>query len=290
LLNCATYEPTNRQTAFGSNGSKARKQGLKMPALPQEMALVRAAPSDQIPVSESLIVALDVPTIDTAKQIVGELGDLVSFYKIGMQLQFAGGLDLAKDLVADGKKVFLDSKLLDIDQTISSAVENVARMGVTFLTVHGIGDTISAAIKGRGDSDLKILAVTVLTHVDQAYLKNLGIKIPLEKLVIRLAGMALDAGADGVLASGLEVNEIRKRFGERLTVVTPGIRPAGTETHDQRRVATPGHAMRAGADYLVVGRPILQAANRRDAVRKILQEIELSRLEPMRPLVSAFSH
>ncbi|MDQ6869658.1 MAG: orotidine-5'-phosphate decarboxylase [Pseudomonadota bacterium] len=257
-----------------------------MSALAQEMALVRAAPSDPIPVNESLIVALDVPTIDIAKQIVDEFGDLVNFYKIGMQLQFAGGLDLAKTLVEHGKKVFLDSKLLDIDQTISSAVENVAKMGVTFLTVHGIGDTISAAIKGRGDSDLKILAVTVLTHVDQDYLTNLGIKIPLEKLVIRLAGMALDAGADGVLASGLEVNEIRKRFGNQLTVVTPGIRPTCTDIHDQRRVTTPAHAIRAGADYLVVGRPILQAANRCDAVRKILREIELSRQESIQPLIS----
>src|ERR1700730_6561770 len=128
--------------------------------LAQERALLRANPSDLIPVSESLIVALDVPTIDIAKQVVNELGDLVNFYKIGMQLQFAGGLDFAKELVEHGKKVFLDSKLLDIDQTISSAVENVAKMGVTFLTVHGIGDTIPAAIKGRGDSNLKILAVT----------------------------------------------------------------------------------------------------------------------------------
>lgn len=261
-----------------------------MSALAQEMALVRATPSDPIPVSESLIVALDVPTINTAEQIVDELGDLVNFYKIGMQLQFAGGLDLAKKLVGVGKKVFLDSKLLDIDQTISSAVENVAKMGVTFLTVHGIGDTISAAIKGRGSSDLKILAVTVLTHVDQDYLRNLGIKIPLEKLVIRLAGMALDAGADGVLASGLEVNEIRKRFGHQLTVVTPGIRPTGTDTHDQRRVATPGQAIRAGADYLVVGRPILQAANRCDAVRKILREIELSRQASIQPLISMLAN
>jgi orotidine-5'-phosphate decarboxylase len=261
-----------------------------MSALAQERALLRANPSDLIPVSESLIVALDVPTIDIAKQVVNELGDLVNFYKIGMQLQFAGGLDFAKELVEHGKKVFLDSKLLDIDQTISSAVENVAKMGVTFLTVHGIGDTIPAAIKGRGDSNLKILAVTVLTHVDQDYLKNLGIKIPLEKLVIRLAGMALDAGADGVLASGLEVNEIRKRFGNQLTVVTPGIRPPGTDTHEQRRVATPAHAIRAGADYLVVGRPILQAANRREAVRKILQEIEFSRQESIQPSISMFAN
>lgn len=261
-----------------------------MPALAQEIAIVRATPSDPIPVSDSLIVALDVPTIEIAKHIVDELGDLVNFYKIGMQLQFAGGLELAKELVQAGKKVFLDSKLLDIDQTISSAVENVAKMGVTFLTVHGIGKSIAAAIKGRGDSDLKILAVTVLTHIDQDYLKNLGIKIPLEKLVIHLAGMALDAGADGVLASGLEVNEIRKRFGNQLTVVTPGIRPTGTDAHDQRRVATPAHAIRAGADYLVVGRPILQAANRCDAVRKILQEIELSRQGSIQPFISMLAN
>ena len=261
-----------------------------MLAAAHEMALLRATQSDPIPVNESLIVALDVPTFAEAKQIVDELGDLVSFYKIGMQLQYAGGLGLAEDLVKAGKKVFLDSKLLDIDQTISSAVENVAKMGVTFLSVHGVGSTIKAAILGRGNSYLKILAVTVLTNIDQNYLNNLGIKIPLETLVLLQARMALDAGADGVIASGIEVNEIRKRFGKRLTVVTPGIRPQGTEPHDQRRVATPAHAIRAGADYLVVGRPILQAADRSDAVRKILGEIETSRNELMRPLVSTFSH
>jgi orotidine-5'-phosphate decarboxylase len=261
-----------------------------MLAVAHETALLRATRSDPIPVNETLIVALDVPTIDAAKQIVDELGDLVSFYKIGMQLQFAGGLCLAEDLVKAGKKVFLDSKLLDIDQTISSAVENVAKMGVTFLTVHGMGNTIKAAIIGRGNSDLKILAVTVLTNIDQAYLNNLGIKIPLEKLVLLLARMALDAGADGIIASGLEVNEIRKRFGKRLTVVTPGIRPTGTETHEQRRVATPANAIRAGADYIVVGRPILHADNRRDAVKKILREIELSRHDSVEPFISMLAN
>lgn len=257
-----------------------------MPPLAHEIALVRATPSDPIPVSESLIVALDVPTIEIAKQIVDELGDLVNFYKIGMQLQFAGGLELAKELVQAGKKVFLDSKLLDIDQTISSAVENVAKMGVTFLTVHGMGNTIKAAIRGRKNSDLKILAVTVLTNWDQDYLNNLGIKIPLEKLVLLLTRMALDAGADGVIASGLEVDEIRKHFGWRLTVVAPGIRPTGTETHEHRRVATPAKAVRAGADYLIVGRPILEADNRRDAVKTILREIELSRRDSIGPVIS----
>jgi len=257
-----------------------------MLAVPHETALLRASRSDPIPLSESLIVALDVPTIDAAKHIVDELEDLVSFYKIGMQLQFAGGLRLAEDLVKAGKKVFLDSKLLDIDQTISSAVENVAKMGVTFLTVHGMGNTIKAAIRGRKNSDLKILAVTVLTNWDQDYLNNLGIKIPLEKLVLLLTRMALDAGADGVIASGLEVDEIRKHFGWRLTVVAPGIRPTGTESHEHRRVATPAKAVHAGADYLIVGRPILEADNRRDAVKKILREIELSRRDSIGPVIS----
>lgn len=256
----------------------------------QETALLRATRSDPIPVNESLIVALDVPTVDVAKQIVGELGDLVGFYKIGLQLQFAGGLDLASYLVDKGKKVFLDSKLLDIDQTISSAVENVTKMGVTFLTVHGMGNAIQAAIKGRGNSELKILAVTVLTNLDQAGLRSMGIKIPLEKLVIKQAGMALAAGADGVIASGLEVNEIRRRFGNQLTVVTPGIRPTGTDTNEQRRVVTPANAIRAGADYLVVGRPILQAANRSDAVIKILREMELSRRDSIQTLIPSLAN
>lgn len=256
-----------------------------------ELVALRAIPSDPIPPSERLIVALDVPTINEARQIVAELGNLVGFYKIGLQLHFAGGLDLARELVDSGKKVFLDSKLLDIPQTISSAVENVAKMGVTFLTVHGMmGKAIPAAIKGRGGSNLKILAVTVLTNLDQFDLDDLGINITLDEMVIMQTKKALEAGADGVITSGLEVSKIRELFGNQPTVVTPGIRSAGADIHDQRRVATPAAAIRAGADYLVVGRPILQATNPLDAVRKILREIESSASYRQQAVISTLPH
>jgi orotidine-5'-phosphate decarboxylase len=261
-----------------------------MSALPQVVAL-RATPSGPIPASERLIVALDVPTIDAAKEVVAQLGDHVSFYKIGMQLQFAGGLDFAKELVNRGKKVFLDSKLFDIRQTIEGAVENVAKMGVTFLTIHGIiGKAIPAAIKGRGDSDLKILVVTVLTDLDQLDLEDLGINMPLDEMVIRQTRKALEAGADGVIASGLEASRIREAFGKEPLVVTPGIRPKGVDIHDQRRVATPTEAIRAGADYLVVGRPILQSADRLGEVKKILREIEVSVLDRERSVISKIAY
>jgi orotidine-5'-phosphate decarboxylase len=260
-------------------------------SMPAEVVALCAIPSDPIPASERLIVALDVPTIDDAKKIVEQLKGDVNFYKIGMQLQFAGGLKYAEELVKDGKKVFLDSKLLDIPQTISSAVENVAKMGVTFLTVHGmIGKAIPAAIKGRRGSNLKILAVTVLTNLDQFDLDDLGINMSLEQMVIKQTKKALEAGADGVITSGLEASKIRELFGSQPTVVTPGIRPAGADIHDQRRVATPAAAIRAGADYLVVGRPILQATDPLGAVRKILREIESSASDRQQGVISTLPH
>lgn len=223
--------------------------------------------------AERLIVALDVPTIADARQIVGDLQGVVSFFKIGMQLQFAGGLDLSKELVASGKKVFLDSKLLDIEQTVESAVRSIALLGATFLTVHGNGRMIDAAIRGRGSTKLRILSVTVLTNLDAFDLQDLGYSCSPEELVLIRAQKALEAGADGVITSGQEAEKIRALAGGKLTIVTPGIRPNGAEIGDQRRVMTPGKAIRAGADYIVVGRPILQADNRRDAAIRIVEEI-----------------
>jgi orotidine-5'-phosphate decarboxylase len=229
-----------------------------------------------IPLQERLIVALDVPTVEKAKAIVEELGDSVQFYKIGMQLQFAGGLTLAEKLIkTHKKKVFLDSKLLDIGQTISGAVENIVKMGVTFLTIHGNGKTIRSAVAASRGTNLKILTITVLTHLDAHDLMDLygDISINVEDLVRRRAIQAFEAGADGVIASGQEAEMIREIAGNALTIVTPGIRPDGSEINDQVRVTTPRKAIAAGADYLVVGRPILQATDRKAMVKKIITEI-----------------
>lgn len=230
--------------------------------------------SRAIPARDRLIVALDVPTVEEAQKAVDEIGDAVDFYKIGMQLQFAGGLSLARELVQNGKKVFLDSKLLDIDQTVTSAVHSIAGMGVTFLTVHGNGKTIRAAMAGRGDSDLRILSVTVLTNLDAYDIQDFGFDCNVEELVLSRAKKALEAGADGVIASGAEAKAIRKIAGHKLTIVTPGIRPDGADVDDQKRIVTPSEAISEGADYLVVGRPIMRSPNRREAAQEIVSQID----------------
>jgi orotidine-5'-phosphate decarboxylase len=226
---------------------------------------------------DRLIVALDVPTLEDAARIVETLGDAVNFYKVGMQLQFAGGgagLRYAETLAQSGKNVFLDSKLFDIQETIERAVENVARMGVRFLTVHGTGKTVDAAVRGRGASQLQILAVTVLTSLNADDLIDLfGVTVSVPELVLRRARKALEAGADGVIASGQEVEQIRNFAGNRLKIVTPGIRREGDARHDQIRVTTPRQAIKAGADHLVVGRPITKAPDPRRAAEEILREI-----------------
>lgn len=233
-----------------------------------------------VPDRERLIVALDVPTVAEADAIVDELGDSVVFYKIGMQLQFAGGLSLADRLIRErAKKVFLDSKLLDIENTITSAVQSIAKMGVSFLTVHGSGKTIRAAIEGRGRSDLKILAVTYLTNLDHFDLQDLGVANTssdadaVRQYVLKRAKKAVEAGADGVIASGLEAADIRAMAGNRLKIITPGIREDGAPLDDQRRVMSPYDAIKSGADYLVVGRPITKAPNRKAAADKMVREI-----------------
>jgi orotidine-5'-phosphate decarboxylase len=242
-----------------------------------------------IPLRERLIVALDVPTVDEAKEMVRRLGTSVDFYKIGMQLQFRGGIEYANDLVQQGKKVFLDSKLYDIDETVSRAVENVARMGVDFLTVHGNGKTIHAAVQGRGDSKLRVFSVTVLTSLDNADLADLfGSKVDVKELVRSRAEKAFDAGADGVIASGQEADLIRELVGNKIkvvdatdhasrrsfSIVTPGIRMPGDAVGDQKRVTRPRDAIRAGADYLVVGRPITQHKDPAAAAEAVLAEID----------------
>lgn len=224
--------------------------------------------------ADRLIVALDVPSADEARAVIAALGDAVTFYKLGLELQFAGGLELARDLAGEGKRVFLDAKLLDIGHTVERATARAAALGATFLTVHGTDRrTLQAAVAGRAESDLRLLAVTVMTSLGQDDLAEQGIEMAVEDLVLRRATMAAEAGFDGVIASGHEAARIRAAVGPDLVIVTPGIRPAGAALGDQARVMTPAKAIEAGADYLVVGRPILQADDPRGAARAIQAEI-----------------
>ena len=232
--------------------------------------------SSIIPPSDRLIVALDVPSTDDARKIVDELGDVVSFYKIGLQLFPVGGIDLARDLLVAGKKVFLDFKFYDIGATVRNAVVSVAGLGASFLTVHGDGDIMAGAVAGRGNADLKLLAVTVLTSMDAHSLETLGLAGSVPDLVLKRARMALEAGADGVVASALEVARLRQELGNDFVIVTPGVRSPGIAHDDQKRVATPSEAIKAGADYLVVGREIIRAADKRAAAHNIMEQITQS--------------
>ena len=200
--------------------------------------------------------------------------DAVSFYKIGYQLAFAGGLPFAAGLIAAGKQVFLDLKLHDIANTVTKGVESVAQLGATFLTVHAYPQTMKAAIMGKAGTKLKILAVTVLTSYDDADLFAAGSKLGVGALVAQRAGQARDLGVDGLVCSAEEAANLRKLVGPGMTLVTPGIRPAGSGNDDQKRVMTPGKAIAAGADYLVVGRPIVEATDPKAAADAIVAEIE----------------
>lgn len=224
--------------------------------------------------AERLIVALDLPDVASAENLVAQLGTRGRVYKIGYQLIPLGGFDLARRLSASGKKVFLDLKFHDIGATVERGVRSVAKLGADFLTVHAEPDVLAGALAGRGDDRrLKILAVTVLTSLDQAAIEKSGCALRLEDLVIKRAEFAAEAGADGVVASAAEAEPIRARFGRKLMIVTPGVRPAGAAANDQKRVLTPAAAIRAGADYLVVGRPIVEAADPAAAAAAIAAEI-----------------
>ena len=222
---------------------------------------------------ERLIVGLDVPTIAEAEKVVRELDGVVSFYKIGYQLAFAGGLDFARELAPGGTKVFLDMKLLDIDNTVSKGVENIVKMGVSMLTLHAYPKAMRAAVEAARGSDLCLLGVTVLTSMDEHDLVEAGYEYDPHTLVLRRAEQALAAGMGGIVCSADEAKAVRKIVGPELAVVTPGIRPAGAEHGDQKRVMTPADAIRAGASHLVVGRPIVQAPDRRAAAQAILVEM-----------------
>ncbi len=226
--------------------------------------------------TDRLIVALDMPTIEEAQRLVASLDDAVSFYKVGLELLFVGGLELARNLKRDGKRVFLDMKLLDIGNTVERAVANASEFGVDFLTVHGHDKkTLKAAVagRGRGVQDMKLLAVTVLTNLNADDLKEQGSSMSPGDLVLRRAQLAHDAGFDGVIASGQEAARIRAATSRTFLIVTPGIRLPGNTTDDQERVMTPDHAIKAGANHLVVGRPITQASDPKISALSFLQHI-----------------
>src|SRR5881392_4264123 len=230
-------------------------------------------PSDIAP-RDRLIVALDLPSVSKAEAMIARLGDSVTFYKIGYQLAFAGGIDFARVLTKAGKKVFLDLKLHDIGNTVGRGVESVAKLGATFLTVHAYPQTMKAAVEARAGSSLKILAVTVLTSYDDGDLHAAGYRLNVSDMVEARAQQAQVLGVDGLVSSPLEAAALRKIVGHQMNLVTPGIRPAGAATGDQKRIMTPARAIAAGADYLVVGRPVTEAADPRAAADAIQAEIK----------------
>lgn len=233
-------------------------------------------------IENRLIVALDVDSAEKARDLVEKLDGVVSFFKVGMELQLAGGIELLDSLISKGKKVFLDLKYFDVPQTVERAVRRAASLGVSFLTIHGNRKNVEAAVRGRGpvpsgtgrgSAALKLLAVTVLTSLDASDIQDLGFPCSVEELVLYRAKAAAEEGCDGVVASGQEAKKIREAVGQKLLIVTPGIRPAGFPKQDQKRAVTPGEAILAGADYLVVGRPITSSPDPRQAAELVLEEM-----------------
>jgi orotidine-5'-phosphate decarboxylase len=220
---------------------------------------------------DRLIVALDVESVEAARALISKLGDSVSFYKIGLELAYAGGLAFASELKQADKRVFLDLKLHDIGATVERATRQIARLGVDFLTIHGFAQTMRAA--RAGDDGLRLLAVTVMTSYDDADLREAGYALGVAELAALRARQAKELGVDGLILSPLELAPIRALVGPKMLLVTPGVRPAGADANDQKRVMTPGQAIQAGADLLVIGRPITRAADPRAAAERIVAEI-----------------
>jgi orotidine-5'-phosphate decarboxylase len=223
---------------------------------------------------DRLIVALDLPDVGEAERLVERLGDAATFYKVGMELAYGGdGLTFASRLAAAGKHVFLDLKLHDIPNTVGRATAQAAGLGATFLSIHAYPQTMRAAAAGAKGTGLRLLGVTVLTSCDDADLIEAGYRFGVVEMVRRRAEQAQALGVDGLVASAEEVADIRATVGKAMFLVTPGIRPAGAEAGDQKRVATPAGAIRGGADYLVVGRPVTSASDPRRAAAAIVAEI-----------------
>jgi orotidine-5'-phosphate decarboxylase len=226
---------------------------------------------------DSLIVALDVGGIAEARGLVSALGDEVTFYKIGYQLAYAGGLEFARELKTAGKRVFLDLKLLDIPNTVAEGVRSLLALGADMATIHAYPSAMRAAVDAVRGSPLCLLAVTVLTSMDDGDLAETGYSATARELALRRAGQARDVSMGGIVCSAQEAAAIRSAVGRSMAVVTPGIRPAGSQTGDQKRVMTPGQAIRAGASHLVVGRPVTAAADPRSVAAAIQSEIAAAR-------------
>lgn len=223
---------------------------------------------------DRLMLALDVPSAAEAERLMDQVQEQIAFVKVGLELYTAAGPEIVQRLINRGKRVFLDLKFLDIEETVRRATERVAAMGVEFLTVHANRKALTAAVKGRGDSPLKLLAVTVLTNFDSHDLRDMGIQLSVQELVTARALLAAEVGCDGVVASGEEPGVLRPKVGPRFVIVTPGVRPAGKDVDDHARATTPTQTIAAGADYLVVGRPIRSASDPAAAAAAILAEMQ----------------
>src|SRR5580704_16757042 len=226
--------------------------------------------------NDPVIIALDFDSARVADKLVASLGDSQSFYKVGMELYAAAGMDYVRSLVDRGRRVFLDMKYYDIGETVKRAVAVASRSGATFLTVHGVGQVMRAALEGRGDSPIKLLAVTVLTSFDQQDVRELGYDCTLADLVGQRVRLAMRAGVDGIVGSPLEARAIRAEAGPAAILVTPGVRSRGVSAGDQKRVATPAEAIRDGADYLVIGRQVTRAADPVAALAAIRGEMRIA--------------
>jgi orotidine-5'-phosphate decarboxylase len=222
---------------------------------------------------DRLIVALDTPDVDQARRLVERIGESVTFYKVGMELAYGGGFELVPELAEAGKQVFLDLKLHDIPNTVERATAQTVRLGARFLTVHAYPQTMRAAVAGAKGSAMQILAVTVLTSYGDADLSDACYRFGVVETVRRRAGQAQELGVDGLVASPAEAAMLRETVGQRMVIVTPGVRPAGAALGDQKRIAAPAEAIRNGADYLVVGRPVTEAADPHTAAEAIVAEI-----------------
>ncbi|MCC6156933.1 MAG: orotidine-5'-phosphate decarboxylase [Deltaproteobacteria bacterium] len=224
--------------------------------------------------ADRLIVALDFSSADSAKTLVDQLDGVVSFFKVGLELHLVGGTEMVNWLLARGKRVFLDLKYNDIEETVERTVRQAAKLGISFLTVHGGGKIVQAAVNGRGDADLKILIVTVLTSLDNDDMRDLGFACTVDDLVLARAKRAAELGCDGVIASGREARTIREQVGGQIVIVTPGIRQSDGSMDDHKRHVDARTAICEGANYIVVGRPIRNAANPRAAAEEFVRQIQ----------------
>ena len=220
-----------------------------------------------------VIVALDFPSAQQARTLVAKLGDAAPFYKVGLELYAASGMEMVRELKQQGRRVFLDLKLYDIGETVRRAVAVIAKSGVDFLTIHGMRQVMRAAVEGRGDSPLKLLAVSVLTSVDENDLREDGYSRALSDLIDLRVRNAVEDGADGIVCSARDAARVRSIAGRNAILVNPGVRSAGASAGDQKRIATPAEAIAAGADYIVVGRQITRSSDPRGELERILEEV-----------------